>query len=65
MGTKCDANFLYDAAMADELLEKEPALLTLPGKRLSVDLLDEGRKTWTTTFIPDLLEFTSFFCYDS
>lgn len=45
MGTKCDANFLYDAAMADELLEKEPALLTLPGKRLSVDLLDEGRKT--------------------
>ena len=46
--------------MADDLLEKEPALIALPGKPLSIDLLDEGRKAkWATVFIPDLLEFTS------
>ena len=31
--------------MADELLEKEPALTALPGKPLTVALLDEGRKS--------------------
>ena len=30
--------------MADELLEKEPAMTAMPGKPLTVELLDEGRK---------------------
>lgn len=30
--------------MADELLEKEPAMTAMPGKPLTVSLLDEGRK---------------------
>ena len=30
--------------MADELLEKEPGLTALPGKPLTVALIDEKRK---------------------
>lgn len=35
---------LFCAAMADELLEKERTLVALPGKPLTVELIDERRK---------------------
>ena len=35
---------IISVAMANDLLEKEPALTALPGKPLTVDLLDEEER---------------------